>query len=302
MGLVVLLGFSGFTITLALYFFVSGLFDPLKKRVLSIKGGAVTPGKAATGTLLKSMGGLLLPKVDAKRKHVETLLRHSNFRSAGAIQSFYGFKLALMVLAPAVVLAVGLGANLVPLANAIPFALGAGVLGFLAPDVVLARIARRRQARLRRGLPDALDLLVVCSEAGLGLNAGIQRVGDEIAINHPDLSDELQLVTMQARAGMDNRGALQDLVARTGLEDIQALVATLLQSMRFGTSIAETLRIYSEELRDKRLQRAQEKAARVATLMLFPLVICIMPSFLLVILGPALLGAYRAFSGLSFGG
>jgi len=187
------------------------------------------------------------------------------------------------------------------LENAVLFALDAAALGFLLPDLVLRRLARRRQDRLRRGLPDALDLLVVCSEAGLGLNAGIQRVAREIVITHPDLADELQLVTMQTGAGIDNRAALKGLEERTGLDDIQALVTTLIQSMRFGTSIGETLRIYSAELRDKRLQAAQEKAAKVSTLMLFPLVFCILPSFMIVVLGPAILGLTKALSGLGFG-
>jgi tight adherence protein C len=141
-----------------------------------------------------------------------------------------------------------------------------------------------------------MDLLVVCSEAGLGLSAGIQRVASELALTHPELSDELALYSMQTRAGMDNRAALKDLEERTGVEDIQTLVTMLLQSMRFGTSIADTLRVIAEELRDKRLQAAQEKAARISVMMLFPLVLCIMPSFLLVILGPALIGVFDALS------
>jgi tight adherence protein C len=244
--------------------------------------------------ILQRLGTILMPKSESKRASIRDMLRYAGLRSEGALQVFYGIKLAATVLGPLVVAILASVTRVLPMADAFLYVLLASILGFLVPDIVLKRLARRRQERLRRGLPDAMDLLVVCSEAGLGLNAGIQRVAGEIALTHPDLADELGLFSMQMRAGMDNRAALKDLEARTGLEDIQSLVAMLLQSMRFGTSIADTLRIYSEELRDKRLQRAQERAARVGTLMIFPLALCIMPSFLLVILGPALLRSHFA--------
>jgi tight adherence protein C len=302
LGYSALLGASVFVIVLALYFLISGVWNPLRKRVDLVKGARGQPArKDRSKGAVAALGGLLMPKVEAKRTRIETLLRHANFRSEGAVRVFYGIKLSALVLAPVLVLAVVALTRVLPMGDAFLFALLAGVLAFLAPDIVLKRLARRRQDRLRRALPDAMDLLVVCSEAGLGLGAGIQRVASEITLTHPDLGDELDLYSMQTRAGMDNRAALKDLEDRTGLDDIQALVATLLQSMRFGTSVADTLRIYSAELRDKRLQRAQEKAARISTLMLFPMVTCIMPSFLLVVLGPAILGAAAALSGAGLG-
>jgi tight adherence protein C len=147
-------------------------------------------------------------------------------------------------------------------------------------------------------LPDALDLLVVCSEAGLGLKAGLQRVSDDIYVSHPELADELALVNAQTRVGVENVAALRDLADRTGLEDVRSLVSALSQSMRFGTSLAETLRIYSEEMRDKRIQRAEEMAAKIGTKLLFPLVFCVFPSFFVVALGPPFLGALEALRGV----
>ena len=172
--------------------------------------------------------------------------------------------------------------------------------GVVAPALVLERRVTGRQVRLRRGLPDALDLLVVCSEAGLGLKAGLQRVSDDIYVSHPELAEELELVNAQTRVGVENVVALKDLSDRTGLEDIRGLVSTLSQSMRFGTSLAETLRVYSEEMRDKRIQRAEEVAAKLSTKMLFPLIFCVFPSFFVVALGPPFLGALAALRGIGY--
>lgn len=303
------IGISVFAVVLAVYFLVSGVWNPLRKRVKSVKETGISNplhhntelAAPSEPGLLERLGSVLMPKSEAKRGRIESLLRYANFRAEGALRIFYGLKLAGLVLPPLLLLGVVELTRPLPLEDLIRYMLLAAVLGFLAPDIVLTRIAKKRQDRLRRALPDAMDLLVVCSEAGLGLSSGIQRVATELAITHPDLADELALFSLQSRAGMDNRAALKDLEDRTGLDDVQALVAMLLQSMRFGTSIADTLRIYADELRDKRLQRAQEKAARVSTLMIFPLAICIMPSFLLVILGPAILGAIEALAGSPLG-
>jgi tight adherence protein C len=270
----------------------------MRKRVLSISETPRGPlaRKNLSPSAIASLGDLLVPKGDSRRNKTAALLRHADWRTEGAIRVFYGVKLAAMVLTPLLVLGVLNVALAMPLDVVLPYALVAAGVGYIAPDLLLAWFARRRQERLRRGLPDAMDLLVVCSEAGLSLSASIQRVASELSIPHPDLADELAQFPLQTRAGMDSRAALKDLEERTGLEDIQSLVTTLLQGMRFGTSIADTLRIYSDELRDKRLQRAQEQAARVGTLMLLPLMLCIMPSFFLVVLGPAVLGALAALS------
>jgi tight adherence protein C len=211
---------------------------------------------------------------------------------------FYGIKLLTVILLPlAVLFMTGMLLKLPP-ATVFLFTGAAVMAGVVAPALVLERRVRGRQARLRRGLPDALDLLVVCSEAGLGLKAGLQRVSGDIYVSHPELADELGLVNAQTRVGVDNVVALKDLADRTGLEDIRGLVSTLSQSMRFGTSLAESLRVYSEEMRDKRIQRAEEVAAKLSTKMLFPLIFCVFPSFFVVALGPPFLGALAALRGV----
>jgi tight adherence protein C len=143
--------------------------------------------------------------------------------------------------------------------------------------------------------------MVVCTEAGLGLSAAIKRVADEIGMQYPELADELQLLLMQTRAGMDNHAALKELERRTNLEDLSAFVTTLIQAMRFGTSIGQSLRIFAEEMRDKRLQRAQEKAARLSLTMLIPIALCMLPMFFLVLLGPAFLSLATSLQKLTGG-
>ncbi len=175
--------------------------------------------------------------------------------------------------------------------------LAAGV-GMVGPNIVLRRLVESRQKRLRNGFPDALDMLVVCVEAGLGLTAAIQRVADELRFSHPELATELALVNAETRAGVEREAALKNLTERTGLDDVRGLVGLLVQTLRFGTSIADTLRVYSEEFRDKRMQKAEELAAKIGTKLIFPLVFCLFPSFFVVAIGPAVLRIIEVFSQL----
>ena len=168
----------------------------------------------------------------------------------------------------------------------------------IAPSSVLERLMERRLRTLRHGFPDALDLLVVCVESGLGLSMAIQRVADEIGVSHTELARELALVNAEIRAGVDRSLALRNLADRTGLTDIRGLVSLLIQTMRFGTSVGDALRVYSEEFRDRRMQKAEEEAATIATKLIFPLVLCLFPSFFIVAIGPAVLRLITVFSQL----
>jgi tight adherence protein C len=169
----------------------------------------------------------------------------------------------------------------------VPLALGAAGFGYMIPSFLLARLAKRRQHRLRLSLPDALDLLVVSVEAGLGLDQAIQRVADELAFAHPELSEELRMINLELRAGTARSDALHNLAFRTGVDDLSSLVAMLVQTDKFGTSVAQSLRVHSETLRTKRRQRAEEAAAKTGVKMVFPLVICIFPAVWVVTIGPA---------------
>jgi tight adherence protein C len=166
-------------------------------------------------------------------------------------------------------------------------ALVVAALGYLLPSMVLGRLAKKRQHRIRLSLADVLDLLVVSVEAGLGLDQALQRVGEELASTHTDLSDELRLVNLEMRAGTARSEALRNLADRTGVDDLSSLAAMLIQTDKFGTSVAQSLRVHSDTLRTKRRQRAEEAAAKTGVKMVFPLVFCIFPAIWVVTIGPA---------------
>lgn len=298
MGFAALLGLAIFALLIAMTMVVMGLSDPLRRRLRSLEAsgtGGTANSESGLREWLGPMGERLVPTEEEARSRIASDLRRAGKRSPGAVNLFFGIRLLLTVVPPLAMLIV------LPFLR-IPLNIGAlliaclAVLGYLLPRFWLDRAIKQRSKLISRGLPDALDLLVVCSEAGLGLGAGIQRVARDLEISHPELADELHLYGLQTRAGMDNKTALRDLEERTGVDDIRGLVTTLLQSMRFGTSLAMTLRLFAVELRDKRTQQAEERAAKVSTKMLFPLIFCILPSFLLVTLGPPILGVIAAFS------
>lgn len=171
----------------------------------------------------------------------------------------------------------------------------AGAFGYYLPNGFLAHLVEQRQRTILESFPDALDLMTVCVEAGLGLDAALLRVATELELTSPELSEELHLVNLELRAGSAKDKALRNLALRTGVEDIDTLVAMLIQAERFGTSIAESLRVQSDGLRTKRRQRAEEAAAKIPVKLLFPLVFCIFPAMLVVLLGPAALRLMRTF-------
>lgn len=181
-----------------------------------------------------------------------------------------------------------------------PFLL-AGVpgLGFFLPRFLLKRMIKDRQQRIRLALPDALDLTVICVEAGLALDQALMRVGQDLHHAHPDLSDEFHLVNLEMRAGKPRADALRNLVDRTGVDDIRSLVGTLIQTDRFGTSVAQALRVHSDSLRTERRQRAEEQAAKTTIKMVPPLVIFVLPSIIFVTIGPAVISLIRQLGPVS---
>jgi len=164
---------------------------------------------------------------------------------------------------------------------------------FFLPRFVLKRMIRDRQRRITLALPDALDLTVICVEAGLALDQAMMRVGEDLHHAHPDLSDEFHLVNLEMRAGKPRVEALRNLSERTGVDDVRALVGTLVQTDRFGTSVAQALRVHSDSLRTERRQRAEEQAAKTTIKMVIPLVIFVLPSIIFVTLGPAVIQLIR---------
>ncbi len=246
-----------------------------------VKAPADDPGyNRAIVDGLKKLGRAA-PQSATEMGKLQQRLTTAGFRSHEAVAVFFGIRLGCALMLFAV-----LASPLVMRPNLL-LALGGCGLGYLLPGMVLGRLAKRRQHRVRLGLPDALDLLVVSVEAGLGLDQAIQRVGEEIAFAHPDLSDELRLINLELRAGKGRVDALKNLAARTGVDDVASLVAMLVQTDKFGTSVAQSLRVHSETVRTKRRQRAEEAAAKTGVKMVFPLVFCIFPAIWVVTIGPA---------------
>lgn len=274
--------------------------SPLRRRLNRLgQPEAQDSSRAADiATMLRPYSAYILPAKEWERSRVSRMLVNAGYRSSNALSLFYACKALLMVALP---LAVFAASPLFPRLSAGKvgfYVLATAFLGSLLPSLWLDRRVKLRQRDLRIAFPDALDLLVVCVESGLGLAAALQRVGDELAVSHPDLSIELSLVNAEMRAGVERTQALRNLADRTGLDDIRGLAALLMQTMRFGTSVADALRVYSEEFRDKRMQAAEEQAAKIGTKMIFPLVTCLFPSFFLVAIGPAVLRLIDVFGQL----
>lgn len=233
---------------------------------------------------LASVGKLLPPASTQQASRSQLLMIRAGYRSSEALLAMRGFKLLFPIATLSAVFLTGfysLNPFVVPV-----MALG---LGYLVPDILLTWRVHARQHKLRRALPDALDLLVICVEAGLGLDQSLMKVSQDMRVSHRELSEELQLVNLEMRIGKSRIDALRELARRTGLDDIKSLVAMLVQTERFGTSIAQSLRVFSDDMRIKRRQRAEEMAAKTPVKMVPVLVFFIFPALMVVILGPAAL-------------
>jgi tight adherence protein C len=265
--------------------FSSGGVSTIERRLGEVAGVspralAAEPERESRFVRLMTRLGQAAPKSAADMTKLRQRLVTAGYRGSGALIVLCGIRVAFSLASFAVV-------TFLPVRPNLPIALAAAFIGYVIPGVVLARMAKRRQHRIRLGLPDVLDLLVVSVEAGLGLDQAIQRVGEELAFAHPDVSDELRLVNLELRAGKPRSEAMRNLADRTNVDDLSSLVAMLVQTDKFGTSVAQSLRVHSETLRTKRRQRAEEAAAKTGVKMVFPLVFCIFPAIWVVTIGPA---------------
>jgi tight adherence protein C len=294
------IGLSAVLAVVTLAMLVLGLRDPVHRRLTLIKRGhgSLAAGQDAPSNLqlmLEQVGQRFSPSEPGQDSATRTLLTHAGYRSPAAVQTYWAVRLlSPLVLVGITLLALPLIPKLSMVVGIVLVVAAAGV-GWLVPAIY---VDKRKQARMRRLLvafPDALDLMVVCVESGLALPQAIERVADEMAVSQPELAVELALVNAEIRAGIASTEALKNLAERTGLEDIRGLVSLLSQSIRFGTSVADTLRIYAEEFRDRRTQAAEEQAAKIGTKLVFPLIFCLWPSFFLVAIGPAIVGVLKVF-------
>jgi tight adherence protein C len=252
------------------------------------EGGFPKKQKERIRESLASLGKLLPAAAGQQASRAQLQMVRAGYRSPDAMQVIRGVKVLLPFAFVGLVFFTGLYRY-----NPLFILLGAALAGFILPEMWLSWRISARQHRLRLALPDGLDLLVICVEVGLGMDQAILRVAEELRIVHPELSDEFKIVNLEMRVGKTRIEALRDLARRTGLEDLKTLVAMLIQTERFGTSIAQSLRVHSDELRTKRRQRAEEMSAKTTVKMVGPLVFFIFPALMVVILGPAMISLVR---------
>ena len=234
---------------------------------------------------------LAAPRSEFGQKKNRLKLVRAGYRSKQAYRYYWATKVFLAIVAPLVYLlrSFFITINIQVLSLSILL----GVVGFLIPNVILLHLVQKRQQGILRALPDALDMMVVCVEAGLGLDMTFKKVGDEIKSLSGDLSEELYLANLEVRAGKPRDESLRNLALRTGVPDIQNLVSLLVQTNRFGTSVAKALRVHADGMRLKRRQLAEAKAAKSVVALLFPLIFFIFPAFFVVVVGPAIIRIVR---------
>jgi tight adherence protein C len=234
--------------------------------------------------------GEIIPRSPEEMSRQERRLVTAGFRRKDAPVLFYGVKIALAIL-----LLLGFAAGGYLQSNPFLYVVLAVLLGAMVPDFWMSRRIKQRKENIQLAIPDALDLTVVCVEAGLGLDQSLMRIGQEIRPIHRDLSDELRLLNLEVNAGKSRVQSLRNLATRTEVDDLKALVAVLIQTDKFGTSVAQSLRVFSDSLRVKRRQRAEERSAKTTIKMIPPLVFFIMPSIFVVVLGPAVITLVQEF-------
>lgn len=279
--------------------------DPVAARLAEIKTSTESTSwwqtrklnrRPAWERVLARLAGFL-PNEDGQESIKDGLVE-AGFRGPNAVTTFLGAKIVFAAGLPLLFFVI-MASLRQPIGNTLLWSVVLAVVGFYLPTLWLWQKAGERKLEVTHGLPDALDLMVVCVEAGLGLNAAIVKVSQEISLASPVLSMELRQVNNEMKAGINRIDALRALAERTGVADVKSLVAVLVQTDRLGTSVAASLRAQSDSLRIKRRQRAEEAAHKVAVKLVFPLVLCVFPELLLVLLGPGFISIFRALSKMS---
>jgi tight adherence protein C len=253
-------------------------------------------GKSSTkmASFFNQIGKWILPSKSLEYSNKRTKFLRAGFRRSDIISIYWGVKIFFAVLFPLFFILLHVTFfKLIDTPKLILFTFFSALFGFYLANIFLFIKSDIRKDNIRKALPDALDLMVVCVEAGMGLDAAIFRVGVEIQMAHPVLSDELKQVNLELRAGKLRADALRNLGVRTGVDDVKSLVALLIQTDKFGTSVAQSLRIFSDTFRTKRFQVAEEKAAKIPVKLVIPLILFIFPSLMVVLMGPAVIRIYQ---------
>lgn len=284
-----------FTVTLVVFSFGAAVYSPssvLGSRLRSLGGQRTQRQKTAFKERLEQALDPLskaIPLSPSEVSRARQWLIQAGYRDRRHLTIYVGSRVLLAFVGLMTVIAIS-GAK------SLPLMISVAAFGFFLPRFALKRLIKKRQNQITLGLPDALDLTVICVEAGLALDQALMRVGEDLRHAHPELSDEFHMVNLEMRAGKPRAEALRNLNARTGVDDIRALVATLVQTDRFGTSVAQALRVHSDSLRTERRQRAEEQAAKTTIKMVVPLVLFVLPSIIFVTLGPAIIQLVRTLA------
>jgi tight adherence protein C len=284
-----------------------GLLLFYRQAMLQRISSVITPERKDRGVLAAiqhsglTMGNIsdqfekMLPKNQAETSSLQKRLTQAGYRTDTGVNIFRGIRILL----PAFFLALVWITGAVTLISPLVVSALALAIGYLLPDIGLRYLISQRQKKVRRGLPDVLDMLVICIEAGLSLDQATQRTAQELGPSQPILSDELGLVVLEQRAGRPRSEAWKNMAERTGEENVRNLVSMLVQAEQFGTSVAKTLRVHSDTLRTKRVQQIEEAAAKLTVKIIFPLVFFIFPSLFVVTLGPAMITISETFNQMS---
>jgi len=274
--------------------------DAARRRLtdLSARGDEPSPGKLRllrwVANVTRPVSKLSMPEEGFEKSNVKLRFVHAGIRGATAAPTFFGLKTMLTLGLPLLGFVAMTFSGSAPKGNTLLLVmLLLAAAGYYGPNMVLSHMVRARQRDIFEAFPDALDLMTVCVEAGLGTEAAMMRVADDLQFKSPALADELRIVNLELRAGADRERALQNLAIRTGVEEVDGFVTMTNQAERFGTSIAASLRIHSQMLRTRRRQRAEEAAAKIGLKLLFPLIFCIFPALMVVLMGPAMIQIYR---------
>jgi tight adherence protein C len=277
--------------------------DPMQARLRQAAGAsdAAAPvpqdaWQAKIVTALSPAGKMALPKEGWEKSPMRQRFIRAGFRDESAPLVFFGAKTLLTFAFPVVfMIASGIGGWAAGFHGMLMIIVTFAAAGYYLPNIYVGRRIAARQAEMFECLPDAIDLMTIMAEAGLGLDAAIGRIAEEMGIRSRVVEEEFRLVGLELRAGATREHALRNLALRSGVEELDLLVAVLIQTDRFGTSMAESLRVHSEDLRTKRRLRAEEAAAKIGLKLLFPIIFGIFPAIMIVLLGPAAISLYRAF-------
>ncbi|MBR9846950.1 MAG: type II secretion system F family protein [Algicola sp.] len=273
-----------------------GVNSPVRRKLSEISTGEKKQPSSRNEKVMNTLESLAPLTASGNEKDRQTnrvLLMHAGFHQKNALSLFYSIKSLTTIVG--LLVALGLYLTLTKSNNLYIYMAACAFIGLVLPDFILKRMVKQRQNRIRAGVADMLDLLVVCTESGLGFNASLRRVANEMVISHPELADEIDTVCMKIQAGKSMPDSLREFVIRTGLEEFMGLVSMLSHASRVGGSLVDSLREYTEDYRDKRQQAAEEIAAKIPVKMMFPMVLFIWPCFFIVAIGPSLIQLAEAF-------